>query len=135
MSTELAKFEFFSDLSDEERAQLADFVEERSFAAGRRLFGKGEEAEELLFVIEGHVRFEDEPAGGTFGPGAVLGSFALSSVRKRAVSAEAQDDVKLLSLSRESYWRLRSDYPNLALSLQEGLLSRLADDLEEFLSN
>ena len=134
MSSELGKFEIFGDLNDEERALLADFFEERSFAAGRRLFGKGEEAEDLLLIVEGHVRFEDEPSGGTFGAGSVLGSFVLSSVRKRAVTAEAQDDVKVLALSRESYWRLRGDYPALALTLQEGLLSRIADDVEGFLS-
>lgn len=130
----LAKFAVFGDLSDEDLALLADFLEDRSFAAGRRVFGKGEEAEEVLFVTDGHVRFEDEPSGGTFGPGSVLGAFSLSSVRKRAVTAEAQDDVELLALTRESYWRLRGDYPALALALQEGLMSNLADDLEEFLT-
>jgi len=135
MSEAMAKFAVFGDLTDEDRALLADFLEERSFAAGRRLFGKGEQAEEVLFVTDGHVRFEDEPSGGTFGPGSVLGTFSLSSVRKRATTAEAQDDVKLLALTRESYWRLRVDYPALALSLQEALMSNLADDLEEFLAN
>ena len=134
MSVALSKFELCSDMTDEDRERLTEFLEEKRFAAGRRLFGKGDEASELLLITEGHVRFEDEPSGGVFGAGSVLGAFSLSSVRKRATTAEAQDDVHALAMSRESYWRLRSDYPALALALQEALLSAVADDVEGFLA-
>jgi CRP-like cAMP-binding protein len=52
----------------------------------------------------------------------VLGGLCLVSVGLRECDAVAAETSQLLCLSRESYLRLRSDQPALALQLEEAIL-------------
>lgn len=123
----LAKVELLKDLGGDAREQLAEHFEERRLDQGRALFRMHDEAEELYLVAEGQLRLElsGEPVG-TLGPGDVVGAASLVVIGRRECSAIAQTPVRVFTLTRESYLRLRLEQPQVALVLQEGILRELA---------
>ena len=131
----LAKFELLQDLGDDGRQVIADYLEERALRVGETVFSAGDEAAELLFVVDGELKLEIP--GETLGalrPGEVLGAASLVLIGNRECSASAGDPSVLLVLTRESYLRLRSDAPTVALALMEGILRTIATDVREVLT-
>ncbi len=124
----LAKVELLKDFGEDAREQLAEHLEERRLDEGRAVFRMHDEAEELYLVVEGQLRLElsGEPVG-TLGPGDVVGAASLVVIGRRECSAIAQTPVRVLTLTRESYLRLRLEQPQVALVLQEGILRDLAN--------
>ncbi len=124
----LSKVELLKDLGQEAREQLAEYFEERRLDEGRALFRARDEAEELYLVAEGQVRLEfSGQAVGMLGPGDVMGAASLVVIGRRECAAIAQTTVRVLTLTRESYLRLRLEQPQAALVLQEGILRDLAN--------
>ena len=124
----LAKVELLKALGADAREQLSEHFEERRLEEGRALFRLHDEAEELHLVAEGQLRLElsGKPVG-TLGPGDVVGAASLVVIGRRECSAIAQTPVRVLTLTRESYSRLRLEQPQVALVLQEEILRDLAN--------
>ena len=123
MNEKLGRFPLLGELIDSERGVLAEFLTERELDAGSTLFRVNEEAEELYFVTRGSLAIKaDGQTVGELGAGEVLGALCLVSVGLRECDAVAIESSQLLCLSRESYLRLRSDQPALALKLEEGIV-------------
>ena len=136
MSADLKPFALFSELASEERDQLQDFLEERQVGKGRRLFEQGDEAEALLLLAEGRLRLlRDRQEVAELGAGTSLGGACLARIGRRACTAEALEDISLFALTRESYLRLRADFPLIALAIQEALMRSMANDVEELLQS
>ena len=112
----LKSFAIFADLSDGERDEIAELVEERHLSPGETLFHEGDEAEALVLVVDGTLeissRRADEKA--SFGGGSVIGGFALLSVGTRQSSAVCSDRASVLLLRREDFLRLAEDSPRTA---------------------
>jgi len=123
MNEQLGRFPLLAELIDSERRTLAEFLTARELDAGSTLFRSSEEAEELYFVTCGSLAIRsDGQTIGELGAGEVLGALCLVSVGLRECDAVAAESSQLLCLSRESYLRLRSDQPTLALQLEEAIL-------------
>ena len=123
MNERLGRFPLLGELIDSERGVLAEFLIERELDAGSTLFRTNDEAEELYFVTRGSLAIKtDGQTVGELGAGEVLGALCLVSVGLRECDAVAIETSQLLCLSRESYLRLRSDQPALALKLEEGIV-------------
>ncbi|MFQ5514822.1 MAG: cyclic nucleotide-binding domain-containing protein [Myxococcota bacterium] len=127
MSADLSGFPLLKSLSEEGRELLGDFLEERSLRDGEMVFSEGDESGELYLVVEGQVRLEARGAMvDVIGRGESFGAGSLVVIGNRECDALCEEPVRLLVLSRESYVRLRSDHPQLALDLQEAILCELA---------
>ena len=123
MNEKLGRFSLLAELIDSERRTLADFLTVREIDAGSTLFRTTEEAEELYFLARGSFAIKSEgQIVSELGAGEVLGALCLVSAGLRACDAVAVETSELLCLSRESYLRLRTDEPALALKLEEGIL-------------
>jgi CRP-like cAMP-binding protein len=134
VSLTLEKFDVLREFSSEELEQVSEFWEELVVEDGRTVFGRGEEAEELLLVRSGGIRLErGGETLGELGEGACLGAASLVRIGKRECTALACGSLSLFRLSRESYLRLRADYPRAALMLQESVLRRLLGTVERML--
>ncbi len=134
MTTPLKDFDILRDLSAEERENLQDFLEERSYDDRRAIFRRHDEAAELLLLTQGCIRLESDGEDlGELTPGSALGHASLVRIGQRACAAYAKGSVSVLKLSREAYLRLRGDYPQIALTLQEGILSSFAETVREVL--
>jgi CRP-like cAMP-binding protein len=130
----LASVGALAELSGAQLERLRAFLEERSLADGAPVFLSDEESRELIWIAEGSVRLarggRDE---GVVEAGSLLGALSLSVVGTRACEARAQGPARVYALGRESYLRMRSDDPELALLLQEAILRELAQDLRAVL--
>ena len=128
--------DLLAELGESDRELLMDFVEARSVPAGEPVFRVGDASSELLVVLEGGVRLESgDQGGGVLAPGEIFGAMSLVRVGARVCSAYAEEDTRLLVLSRESYARMRAAHPTLALVLQEGIVRSVAGDLRIILQS
>jgi len=134
VSAVLSKVAILEELGSAGRETLSDFLESRSYDAGFLLFQQGQEAAELIVIAEGRVVLRQ---GGNdiarVEAGECLGGVSLLVIGHRECEAAAEGPVEVLSLTRESYLRLRADYPSIALDLQEGILRQLGATLRELL--
>ena len=127
MTSTLRGFPLLSELTDENRAALEGYLEAREYDAGSILFHSGEEADALYFALEGAVAIRADGQNlSELGPGEVLGALSLVSIGVRECDAVCATPTRVMSLTRESYLRLRDDLPGLALRLQEAVLRSFA---------
>ena len=128
MSAALKRFAPFADLSDSERAEIVDLLEERSLSPGETLFAEGDEAEALVLVVDGALTISSprvtEPAQA--GAGTVLGGLALFTVGARETSVSGSERSRLLLLRREDFLRLAEDSPRTACRVAMAISAELA---------
>ncbi len=135
MSDPLAMFKQFEDLGAADREQLEGYLEERTHAAGDRLFPESDESNEALLLLEGSVEVESqERVCGILRAGSLLGGVSLVVIGSRECSAKALEDVRLYALTREAYLRMRVEAPALALQVQESILRSFAGAVRGLLS-
>lgn len=127
----LKAFAPFADLSEDERAEVAALLEERSLSPGETLFVEGEEADALVLVAEGTVQVESRRTreSASLGPGAVLGGMALFAIGARETSAAGAERAEVLLLRREDFLRLAEDSPRTACRVALALGAELAATL------
>lgn len=130
---DLKRFSLLSDLSDSERAEVAELLEPIELAPSRQCFREGQEAEGLLLVDRGELRLESKRAGalGTAGEGTAIGGLSLLLVGRREISAIAVAPTRVLQLSRISFARLAEDYPRTGLRLAQAIMEEFASAVRE----
>ena len=134
MNEQLGRFQLLTELIEDDRKSLAEFLTERELDSGSTLFRTGEEAEELYLVARGSLAIKSEgQMVGELGAGEVIGALCLVHAGLRECDAVALEATQLLCLSRESYLRLRSDFPALALKLEEAILRSFSSLVRNFL--
>jgi len=122
------------ELGQTQLERLEAFIEERHCEDGAALFHANDESTELLWLVEGRIRLLcDGRDQGVLERGAMVGSLSLTAVGSRACDARVEGAARLYALDRESYLRMRSDDPELALLLQEAIVRSLAGDLRGLL--
>ena len=130
LKTVLEQARVLRDLGHEELIALGESLELRRLSDGETVFRTGDEATELLLVAEGALRLERAGTPlGSLASGEMLGGASLVAIGHRECDAIAEGEARLLALSRESYLRMRGDFPTVALALQEGVLRELAQVL------
>jgi CRP-like cAMP-binding protein len=123
----LAGFALFEELDDGDQQALLAYLEERSYEEGRAVFRSGQEAEELLLLLDGEARVQCKGVPlGSLGPGDMIGGLSLLVVGRRRCDVIACSPVRALALERTSYLRLRTEAPGLALAIQEAILRTFA---------
>jgi len=127
-ATDLGAFPLFAELGEEERAALADALEELVLEPGTVVVEEGESGEGLLLVAEGGIRIGCSRDGeqDELGPGASLGAFSLVSNGPREVCAETTSRTRILVLRRSAFRRLTQREPRAACGLLEALLRETA---------
>jgi CRP-like cAMP-binding protein len=124
----LKAFVPFSELSEAERAEIAELMEARTLSAGETLFEEGDDAESLVLVTEGVVEVASRRAreSAKLGPGTVLGGLALFAVGAREARVTGVERAQLLLLRREDFLRLAEDSPRIACRVAMALTGELA---------
>ncbi|MBW2280136.1 MAG: cyclic nucleotide-binding domain-containing protein [Deltaproteobacteria bacterium] len=136
MSAVLSKVAVFEELGAAGLETLSGFLESRTYEKGFLLFQQDQEAAELIVVAEGQVVLRQSGTEiARVEAGECLGGVSLVVIGHRECEAAAEGPVEVLSLTRESYLRLRADYPSVALDLQEGILRHLGAALRDLLPN
>jgi len=134
---ELKAFGPFADLSEAERGEIVELLEERRLSPGETLFIEGDDADSLVLVHEGTLQIESRRSreSATFGPGTVLGGMALFAIGARESSAAGMDRAEVLLLRREDFLRLAEDSPRTACRVAMALSADLAASVRGVLAS
>jgi CRP/FNR family transcriptional regulator len=133
----LKAFGPFADLSEAERGEIVELLEERRLSPGETLFIEGDDADSLVLVHEGTLQIESRRSreSATFGPGTVLGGMALFAIGARESSAAGMDRAEVLLLRREDFLRLAEDSPRTACRVAMALSADLAASVRGVLAS
>jgi len=101
--------------------------------AGTILFISGEPAERFFLILSGAVKlYKLSPRGDQqilhlYGPGAAFGEAAVLAGVPYPASAEAVEDVELLSVGRADLRQAAAENPDLALAMLAGMSAKLRE--------
>jgi len=129
MSTSNGPFDLTQWLSPETVAAFDSAARTRRLAAGATIYTQADQGHELLRIVTGSVRISVMGADGRellhqlFGAGACIGTSSLIDGEPRPQTAEAFEDVELQVVTRQSFDRLRLEYPDFDGAVMN-LLSR-----------
>ena len=113
-------------------AELAGAMRRRKAAAGDVLWSEGDEARELLFVLDGEVGVSlGAPGGraveiGRVGSGGVVGEIGLLEGGKHTMTVRATEPTTLLTLSRHDFAALLARPDASSFELKRRLASQFA---------
>ncbi|MDE3177194.1 MAG: Crp/Fnr family transcriptional regulator [Pseudomonadota bacterium] len=103
---------------------LAFSCQKRSLHSGEALFAAGEAAEGAFFVLEGEIVLRRDQAERRAGAGVLIGEQALLAQTLRPADATAARESLLLSIPRETFRRVLSEFPESAEKIHRDQLAR-----------
>jgi CRP-like cAMP-binding protein len=110
----LSMFDLLEGIPEEELAALGRTMRRREFPAGQVIWRQGDDAGELVFVVEGRVSISLQLPGGAavevsrVGPGEVMGELGVIDGGHRPVTATAIEPTSVLMLARADFTALVS---------------------------
>jgi CRP-like cAMP-binding protein len=125
----LRRVPLFSQLGDEELRRLAEALSEVQVPAEQLLVQPGMAGTGMFFIAEGTAVVETKRDEIELGPGQFFGELALiSEDSTRTARVRAKTELRCLALDRASFRTLVSEHPEVAASLLEVALGRLAEN-------
>lgn len=115
------------------KLKLLAFTSERlSFGAGNVLFRQGDMGDAAYIVIEGEVDvvIENKDEGtetivATLGANSIIGEIAILCDVPRTATVRAKGEVTTLKISKDVFFRLVLDFPQMAVEIMRELGARL----------
>lgn len=118
--------EMFADTPPAILLELAEHATEHRLENGATLFEQGDEGDELYVLLDGEIGIY---VGGrlidSLVPGSAFGELALICGERRSATASAADSALLLSISRQHFFELLYDRPEVSISLLRYVADRL----------
>ena len=125
----LRRVPLFAELGDDDLQCVADAVNEVEVPAGQLLVQPGAPGSGMFFIAEGTAVVETKRDQVELGPGQFFGELALMSEdATRTARVQAKTDLRCLALDRASFRTLVAEHPEVAASLLEVALGRLAEN-------
>ncbi|NHZ73628.1 MAG: cyclic nucleotide-binding domain-containing protein [Nitrospirae bacterium] len=121
----LQSVDVFSYCKAEEVLRIAAIAQERSVAAGEKIYSANEPAEAMFCVVRGSVKVE--PGNGEtkiVGPLATFGGVDILRSRLRTTSATAETDTLLLAIESDDLFDLLSNNIEIVKALFRHLIER-----------
>jgi CRP-like cAMP-binding protein len=124
----LAAIPLFADLSDEQRAAVAEKFEERHSDAGERLSHEGG-AGYFFFVIESGSATvtRDGVTLADFGSGDYFGEAAIFKTRRRTATVTTTAPTTLFAMFGADFAKVVRENPSLHTAIDEALAARVPD--------
>ena len=125
----LRRVPLFSELGDEELQWVAEAVNEVEVPAQQLLVQPGTAGTGMFFICDGTAVVETKREHIELGPGEFFGELALMSAdATRTARVQAKTPLRCLALDREGFRELVTEHPEVAASLLEAALNRLAEN-------
>ena len=125
----LRRVPLFAELGEDDLQCVADAVNEVEAPAGQLLVQPGTAGSGMFFIAEGTAVVETKRDEIELGPGQFFGELALiSEDTTRTARVQAKTDLRCLALDRASFRTLVAEHPDVAASLLEVALGRLAEN-------
>lgn len=130
----LQKLPFFNSFNDADIARLLAEADIREYNKGARLFADGNQARELLVIVEGIVSMElNESIHRIYGPGECIGELGFIHGTRESAKPRARSKLRVLRVSSET---LAIMPPKLHLlyykRISDILVSRMARQRDQF---
>jgi CRP-like cAMP-binding protein len=124
----LQQVPLFKDLSSRDRKQLAQAMNERTYAAGRELTTEGESGLGFFVVADGTATVTvDGVKRRELGPGDHFGEMALIDGGTRSAQVTADTELTCYGMTAWNFKPFLRDHPDLVWSLLETLVARLRE--------
>jgi len=124
-----AEHNIFSFIDDETAKGLCGYFRCSTAEAGEVLWTENSPCEYMAIIVSGRVEikkqteFEDRYIlVGVIGSGSIVGSLCILDGQPRAVTAEALEDLQLLTITRAKLEELISENPEVGVKLMKGIL-------------
>jgi CRP-like cAMP-binding protein len=121
----LQSVDIFSYCKAEEVLRIAAIAQERTVAAGERIYSANEPAEGLFCVVRGSVKIEGSNGEAKMvGPLATFGGIDILRSRLRTATATAETDSLLLAIESDDLFDLLSNNIEIVKALFRHLIER-----------
>ena len=125
----LRRVPLFAGLGDDDLGCVAEAVNEVEVPAGQLLVQPGAPGTGMFFIAEGTAVVATKRDEIELGPGQFFGELALiSEDATRTARVRAKTELRCLALDRASFRTLVAEHPEVAASLLEVALGRLAEN-------
>jgi CRP/FNR family transcriptional regulator, cyclic AMP receptor protein len=124
-ATALDTIPLFSDLTEQERAEVAGCLRDVTVDRGAMITVQGDNAWQLFVIESGEAEVRrDGEVVRTVGPGDVLGEIGLLATGTRTASVVATSPMRLGAMFLRDFKRLESRVPALAKSLRAAMTDK-----------
>jgi CRP-like cAMP-binding protein len=125
----LRRIELFAGLDDDDLRRIAEAANDVEVPADQVLVQPGTKGLGMFFIAEGTAIVETKHDHVELGPGQFFGELALiKEDATRTARVRAKTDLRCLAFDRASFRRLVAEHPDVAASLLEVALGRLAEN-------
>jgi CRP-like cAMP-binding protein len=131
VTDELKQFSLFKSVEPGELQALVRFMRQQSFAPGTILFEKDQPGDTMYLIRSGRIRIFLRDAQGNeitfrhYGPGQIVGEFALIDDKPRSASADVAETVDAMVLNRQHFLQLLKERPMLGVEMMRSLAERV----------
>lgn len=131
VAEELKAFSLFRKVDRADLEALAAMMKPQSFAAGQMIFRKGDPGDSLVLIRRGCIRIYITDDQGNdiifrhYGPGQLVGEFALIDNQPRSASASAAEPTDVLVLQRDDFLKYLRERPILGVEMMRSLAERI----------
>ncbi len=108
---------------------LCGFFQCKTVPAGEVLWKEGDACGYVAFIVSGRVEVKKQTEFegkhvivGIYNRGAVVGALCILDESRRAVTAQALEDLNLAVISRDNFERLIEEHPSIGAKLMKGML-------------
>ena len=132
----LRRVPFFAEI-EPARLKLLAFMSERvGFDPGKALCRQGDPADAAYLIIEGEADIlVDTPSGplklATLGANDIVGEMAILGDVPRTATVQARTDVTALVIAKDQFFRMITEFPQMAIEIMRELAHRLEDTNEK----
>lgn len=129
MADRLHQIEIFKNVSMADLENLGRAIETVAFEPGTMLFDQGDEGNAMYMIAEGGITIYSVTEGQekklrTFGPGAVVGDFAVLDGQPRSARARAEGQLTALVLQRQMFKMFIQSRPQVILAVLKVLADK-----------
>ena len=122
----LRSLPLFNILGEEERAAIAELVDDVDVPAGEPLVAQGEVAYDLFVIEAGQADvLVDGGRVAELRAGDFFGEVALLETGQRIATVVAASPMKLIKVDGENFQRIQTEYPQVAERLQDAVRRRV----------
>lgn len=131
---ELREVPLFSEMDEQEVAEIRALMDEMKFKAGQVIIREGDPSDQLYIVTEGHVQVLIQDASGQevilheIGPGGFFGELSMLTSQPRSAHVKAVEHVTTLVLERDEFFNFLRKQPSAAIDVLIELSGRLHEN-------
>jgi CRP/FNR family transcriptional regulator, cyclic AMP receptor protein len=131
---ELREVPLFSEMDEQEVAEIRALMDEMKFRAGQVIIREGDTGELFYVITEGHAQILIRDAGGQevvlyeVGPGGFFGELSMLTKEPRSARVKALENVTTLALERDEFFNFLRKRPSAAIDVLIELGGRLHEN-------